>query len=225
MVPRERICKTETEMSTGGHKWKRRLAAAFVFIAILAGGMFWYLRGRDSPPIAAAGGVAFTNFAPIATPHYLQRDPQWKDDTIRSGETLGKVGCTVSSLAMALAHYGISFTPKTLNEALKTNEGYTRRGWLQWRAVTKISSGKVSVRVLDKPAHSDIDAALRAQNPVLVKVFINRVIPHWVIVVGKEGMDYLMRDPLNDDKTLTHVATYASDIYGVRIVEPTKEAQ
>jgi hypothetical protein len=200
---------------------KRFLLLFALSLLVLAAGAFWYLRGRNSPPIAAAGGKSFTNFVAIETPFYLQRDEQWKNETIGSGETLAKVGCTVSSLAMALGHYGVSFTPKTLNDALKTNEGYTRRGWLQWSAVSRISGGKVSVRVLAKPTHDDIDAALEARHPVLVKVFINHVIPHWVLVVGKEGMEYLMRDPLDEGKSLKRLSGYRSDIFGVRIVEPS----
>src|ERR1043166_22329 len=207
-------------MNTNARRWKRRALIALVFAAVLACAAFWYLRGHNSPPIAATGGSSFTNFVAIETPFYLQRDDRWKDETIRSGETLAKVGCTVSSLAMALAHYGVAFTPKTLNDALKDNGGYTRRGWLQWNAVSKISGGKVSVRVMDKPTHRDIDTALRAQQPVLAKVFINHVIPHWVLVVSKEGSEYLMPDPLNEKKTLTRVSSDGSDIYGVRIVQP-----
>ena len=199
---------------------KRIALVAFFAASLLAAGAWWYLRGRNSPPITAVGGHPFINFAAIETPFYLQRDEQWKNETIRSGETLAKVGCTVSSLAMALQPYNVSFTPKTLNDALKANAGYTRRGWLQWNAVTTVSDGKVKVNVLAKPTHNDIDAALEARRPVLVKVFINHVIPHWVLVVGKEGTEYLMRDPLNEKKTLTRVSSYNSDIYGVRIVEP-----
>ncbi len=195
---------------------------ALLVLAVLVAGAFWYLRGRNSPPISAAGGAPFTNFVAIETPFYLQRDERWKNDTIRSGETLAKVGCTVSSLAMALEHYGASFTPRTLNEALNANGGYTRRGWLQWIAVTKISDRKAWVEVLAKPAHRDIDSALMARQPVLAKVFINRVIPHWVLLVAKDGQDYLMRDPLNDEKTLQKLSKYGSDIYGVRIVRPGK---
>src|SRR5829696_680249 len=103
--------------------WKK--VAAFIGLAVVMLGTaaIWYLRGRNSPPIAAAGGRAFTNFAALKTPFYLQRDERWKDDRIGGGETLGKVGCTVSSLAMALDHYGVPFTPQSLNEALKANDG------------------------------------------------------------------------------------------------------
>jgi hypothetical protein len=199
--------------------WKRIVAAALVALVVAAAAAAWYLRGRNSPPIAAAGGQSFTNFAAIQTPFYLQRDVRWKDETIGSGETLGKVGCTVSSLAMALDRYGVSFTPKSLNDALKANNGYTRRGWLQWIAVTKVSEGKAQVAVLPTPTHGDIDAALQAGEPVLAKVFINRVIPHWVLIVGKDGQEYLMRDPLNERKDLEHLSKYGSDVYGVRIVK------
>lgn len=201
-------------------RWKRLAAGAVVGVALVAATAGWYLRGRNSPPIAAAGGIPFTNFAALRTPHYLQRDPQWRSETIRSGETLAKVGCTVSSLAMALEVYGVSFTPKTLNDALMANGGYTRRGWLVWSAVARISDGKASVRVLQRPTHAEIDAALMAQHPVLVKVFLKKVIPHWVLVSGKVGTNYLMRDPLNEAGTLTPLARHGSDIYGVRIVEP-----
>lgn len=194
-----------------------------VGLALLAAAAFWYLRGRNSPPIAAAGGLAFTNFAPLVTPHYLQRDPQWKDETIGSGETLASVGCTVSSLAMALESYGVHFTPKTLNDTLKANGGYTRRGWLMWSAVEKISNRQASVRALDKPTHADLDAALQARQPVLIKVFINKVIPHWVLLSGKDGTNYLMRDPLDESKSLKLVSSYGSEIFGVRIVEKGKQ--
>jgi hypothetical protein len=198
--------------------WKRIVVVALVALAVAAAAA-WYLRGRNSPPIAATGGQSFTNFAAIQTPFYLQRDARWKDETIGSGETLGKVGCTVSSLAMALDRYGVSFTPKSLNDALKANDGYTRRGWLQWIAVTKVSEGKAQVAVLSAPTHGDMDAALQAGEPILAKVFINRVIPHWVLVVGKDGQEYLMRDPLNERKDLEHLSKYGSDVYGVRIVK------
>ena len=198
------------------------MAGLAVSLALLAVVAFWYLRGRNSPPIAASGGIPFTNFTAITTPHYLQRDPQWKDETIGSGETLAKVGCTVSSLAMALESYGVAFTPKTLNDALKANGGYTRRGWLVWSAVEKVSDGKASVRALDQPTHADLDAALQARQPVLIKVFIEKIIPHWVLLSGKDGTNYLMRDPLDESKSLKPVASYGSEIFGVRIVEKGK---
>jgi hypothetical protein len=223
MVSRERIRENvKTEKNAQKRRWLWRAAVVFGVFVVLGAAAFRYVRGRNSPPIPAAGGAPFTNFSTIKTPHYLQRDPRWESDTIGGGETLGKVGCTVSSLAMALEYYGLSFTPQTLNAALKAHGGYTQRGWLLWSAVAKVTDGKVQVRVLANPTHDDIDSALRAGEPVLAKIFINRVIPHWVLVAGKDGTEYLMRDPLNDTMTLTPLASYGSDVYGVRIVERTK---
>ena len=41
-----------------------------------------------------------------------------------------------------------------------------------------------------------------------------------MLIVGKEGQEYLMRDPLGDGKRLTALSSYESDIYGVRILKP-----
>jgi hypothetical protein len=187
----------------------------------LGAGAYWYFRGRNSPPIAPRGGEPFQNFAAIATPFFLQRDERWKDDKIGgSGETLARVGCAACSLAMALHGHGFSPTPKALNDWLKANEGYNPRGWLRWEAVSRFTGGKVVVEILKKPSHADIDAALKNKQPVLAKVFIKHVVSHWVLIVGKDGREYLIRDPLGDGANLRRLSEYESDVYGVRIVRP-----
>jgi hypothetical protein len=192
--------------------------AGLVLISSIAG-TFWYLRGRNSPPIPPRGGEAFSGLATLETPFFQQKDARWKDDTIGgSGESLGKVGCTIASLAMALHVYGFRTTPKELNDWLKANDGYTFRGWLKWEAVNRYTRGTVAVAIPDRPTHADIDAALRARQPVLAKVFINRIIPHWVLIAGKQGNEYLVRDPLNATGELEPLSRYGSPIYGVRVV-------
>ena len=88
--------------------------------------------------------------------------------------------------------------------------------------MAKVSEGQASIHLLDKPRHVDLDAALLAGQPVLVKVFIDKIIPHWVLVAGKEGTNYWMRDPLNETKVLEPLSKYGSDIFGVRIVKRGK---
>ena len=204
---------------------KRSIQLVCVLVALSLAGVFVvrFIRGNNSPPIAPHGGESFQNFANIETPFYLQRDPRWKDHTVGcSGESLGKVGCAVASLAMALHHYGVELTPAQLNESLKTHSGYTLRGWLRWGAVATISEGKVAVEIIPKPTHADLDSALKQRRPVLVKVLIRHVVPHWVLIVGKEGLEYLMRDPLGDGKSESRLSSYGSDIYGVRIIKPAQ---
>ena len=202
---------------------KRSVQLVCVLVVLLLAGVFVvrFIRGNNSPPIAPRGGESFQDFVNIETPFYLQRDPRWKDQAVGgSGESLGKVGCAVASLAMALHHYGVELTPAQLNDSLKTHGGYTMRGWLKWGTVATISKGKVAVEIIPKPTHADLDSALRQRRPVLVKVLIRHVIPHWVLIIGKEGQEYLMRDPLGDSKSLTNLSSYGSDIYGVRVLKP-----
>src|SRR5437773_10626665 len=94
-------------------------------LAILAV-FFLRSRGWNSNAIACRGGEAFQQFPFIETPVYFQRDRAWEADRIGgTGETLGRVGCTVCCLAMGLAPFGIRKTPGELNEWLKKHEGYS----------------------------------------------------------------------------------------------------
>src|SRR5213596_3522864 len=130
-------------------------------LAILAA-LFWRSRGWNSHAIACRGGEAFGQFAVIETPVYLQHDRAWEAERIGgTGETLGKVGCTVCCLAMGLAHFGIQQTPKELNEWLKTHQGYSLRGWLRWETVSKLTAGKAYVDFRAPLNHETIDAALK----------------------------------------------------------------
>jgi Peptidase C39 family len=216
MVSRERLHQI---VSTSAKTfWKRRIP--FVIIVVVVGIAAWSLRGRNSLPIPAQGGELFQNFTALETPLYLQDDKNWSGEEIGgSGEKLVETGCAICSLAMALDHFGVHYAPKELNTALKVNRGYTWRGWLRWQAVSTITSNKVIVEIIPKPSHADIDAALRSGNPVVAKILINRNTPHWVLIVGTEGMDYLIRDPLGNGHSLEPLSKYDSDIFGIRIVK------
>ena len=177
-------------------------------------------RGWNSSAIACRGGEAFRDFPVIETPVYLQHDRAWEAERIGgTGETLGKVGCTVCCLAMGLAHFGIQQTPKELNEWLKTHQGYSLRGWLRWETVSKLTAGKAYVDFRAPLNHETIDAALKARQPVLAKVFLNRVITHWLLVVGKDGTEYLVRDPLGDGRKLDRLSRYSGGVHAIRILK------
>jgi hypothetical protein len=188
-------------------------------LAILAL-LFLRSRGWNSNAIACRGGETFEHFPGIETPLYLQRDKAWESDRIGStGETLGRVGCTVCCLAMGLARFGIQTTPGELNEWLKMHEGYSPRGWLRWETVSKLTAGKVYVDFRAPLKHETIDAALKARQPVLAKVFINRVITHWVLVVGKQGVEYVVMDPLSGARKPDLLSRYSSDVHAIRILK------
>ena len=191
-------------------------------LAILAL-LFLRSRGWNSHAIACRGGEAFQHVPVIETPAFLQRDKAWEADRIGgTGETLGRVGCTVCCLAMGLAPFGIRKTPGELNEWLKKHEGYSPRGWLRWETVSKLTAGKVYVDFRAPLKHETIDAALKARQPVLAKVFINRVITHWVLVVGKEGTEYLVQDPLGSGRKPDLLSRYSSGVHAIRILKTSE---
>ncbi|MCP4154973.1 MAG: hypothetical protein GY757_45035 [bacterium] len=130
-----------------------------------------------------------------------------------SNERFGAVGCTIACVSMALAHYKIECLPDKLNELLKENNGFTKKGWLIWNTIPKITNSVVGVEIPCKPGFDLIDAALRKNRPVIAKILINGRIPHWVLIVGKENTEYLIKDPLSTGKTLEKLSKFDSNIY------------
>lgn len=193
----------------------------FLFLLLLA----WrFLPGRRAevrlPPVSAEA-VEYTALA--VEPIYLQKDPRWGDERIGgSGEAIRSVGCTVCCLSMALARYGIDMDPSELNRRMIEQEGYTRRGWVIWDAIRKVSDGKVQVELPPKPTNLLIEQALAQGDPILVKIILRSGFPHWVLLVGRDGVDYLMKDPLGDGETLEPLSSLGSDILAVRIVRESR---
>lgn len=195
---------------------------ALVALLIVGGVWVWRSLTKRTASITPHGGESLM-LSPIPTAYYQQRDARWADDKVGgSEESLARVGCTVCSLAMALNCYGAKVTPKELNNYLKENDGYTTRGWLKWDLVSKISAGKVSLDYLGDPSFERIDTALKNGQPVIAKVFINRVVPHWVLIVGKEKTEYLICDPLGDGENLRRLSYYGSDVFAIRILKATQ---
>jgi hypothetical protein len=75
---------------------------------------------------------------------------------------------------------------------------------------------------IGNPSFQRIDAALKNNQPVIAKVFIDRTIPHWVLLVGKEKTEYFIRDPLGDGKSLRQLSFYGSDVQAIRILKAVR---
>jgi hypothetical protein len=89
---------------------------------------------------------------------------------------------------------------------------------IKWDAVSTVTDGKITTDVLSKPSLMDIDTALKNNQPILAKVLVGIGASHWVLILGKEGTDYLIHDPLGDGHGLEPLSKYDSDIFGVRII-------
>jgi hypothetical protein len=134
-----------------------------------------------------------------------QQDPQWKNDVLGFAsdpkDTIGYVGCALTSVSMLLSGYGFSETPQSLNQKLKARQGFVDSG-IRWDVVSKVHpdvrlQSNVRCETSDAPL-GQIDAALDAGQPVIVRVDASPnpgLQWHYVLVYARQGNDYLMLDP------------------------------
>lgn len=136
--------------------------------------------------------------------YYSQQDPKWKQDILGfgdSGDTIGYVGCALTSVAMLISGHGYIETPRSLNQKLKSVNGFVSAG-IRWDTVNQIYpqvniKSNISCGNTDAPLGL-IDASIAAGQPVIVMVDSTPaagLLTHWVVLYAKEGSDYLMLDP------------------------------
>lgn len=147
-------------------------------------------------PLSGRGGLPIPGELVIEVPQFFQGDPDWGEDPL--GETPGTLasqGCAVSSASMLLGFYGMNIDPKRLNHFLIDHNGYEGKAWLKWESAAKYSPRLVEKAYEDLPSYALIDWNLLRGNPVIVRIRRTDGITHFVVIVGKRGFDYLIRDP------------------------------
>jgi hypothetical protein len=136
--------------------------------------------------------------------YHSQQDPQWKNDTLGfggKGDTIGYVGCALTSVAMLLSGHGFEETPKSLNQKMKNRQGFVNAG-IRWNVVSQVHpdvklKANINCESGDAPL-GQIDAALAAGQPVIVRVDASPnpgLQWHYVMLYARKGDDYLMLDP------------------------------
>ena len=174
---------------------------------------------RMAPAIAATGGRELHLRLPDGGKTHLQKDRRWAADQLGSSTcTLGSHGCLVSSVAMACSNLGVELTPKELNERLKKADGFLPQGWVVWNAIPKVTEGRLTAEYHPAASHAVMDKALEQGAYPVVKYFLIGGIQHWCVIVGKEGLEYLARDPLRDDKGPVKLSDLTAKIYAVRVI-------
>ena len=178
--------------------------AALAALGTLAHRLARRLPGERPVELAAAPAPAAPTDAAaarsvLAVPLFKQWDPRWADQPLgRTSEKMRDVGCTVSCVAMVFSAGGLPTTPGELNAWLREHGGYTERGWLIWGKCAEYSGGRLVLDYFGEPDVAVIERALDAGRPAIVKVVLPGGAPHWVVVVGREGGQYLVNDPLDD---------------------------
>ena len=177
----------------------RRIFLIIAFLACAAGAL-WIRDWMAKRPLPMSGGLYFPVAVEIPGPHFLQGDPQWGGDSLaETSDSLADVGCAVASAAMALASRGVDTDPGRLNDFLqKTEGGYTPEGWIYWEKAAEVAPERVSTLLPhyeDAPSHFLIDWNLLRGNPVIARVRYPSGITHFVLICGKRGFEYIVRDP------------------------------
>jgi hypothetical protein len=147
--------------------------------------------------ISSSGGRYFIHRVVIPVPVFTQDDPRWTFDLLGpTYQTVGQTGCAITSAAMVLAAYGVDTDPHRLNVYLNTHNGYTPNGWVYWEKAAEIApAGQVEKAYEDLPSYALIDQNLLAGNPVIVRITLQNGTTHFVVLLGKQGWNYLVQDP------------------------------
>ena len=146
--------------------------------------------------ISSSGGRYFVHRVEISVPAFSQDDPRWALQLLGpTVYTIGQQGCALSSAAMVMAFYGLDTDPPRLNQFLNTHAGYTPNGWIFWEKAADLAPGYVEKSYEDLPSYALIDNNLLKGNPVIVRLTLRNGTSHFVVIVGKQGWDYLTRDP------------------------------
>ena len=171
----------------------------------------WYRIGADR---WCAGWLTTKLSEPITggldVPLFSQNDPAWKKDKLGSSTTIGANGCLLTCVAMLLKHWGKDTDPRRLNAAMKSVGGYSGNLWI-WEALTKLYPDIVmdwDNWIVSQGGYTlgRIDMLLTAGTPVLAQTDYRPVTAyldqHWVLVIGKQGNDYILNDPIDGQKVL-----------------------
>ena len=175
-------------------------------------------------PLEPSGGLFFQPRLELKVPIFRQADDRWgKDHLGNTPSSLAAEGCAVASVAMVLASYGADIDPGRLNKLVTDADGYEGAGWLKWETAAEVT-GNIARKVYeDDPSYRLIDENLRRGNPVIVRLRTEGGITHFVVIAGKEGYDYLVRDPgAGAAKGLYPLKEFGSKIEKLRFYEKVK---
>jgi len=133
---------------------------------------------------------------------YSQQDPRWKGDRVGGGSnTIGYIGCAVTSVAMYASGWGFVETPGSLNQKLKNVGGFVNQA-IVWGAISKlyppIKFTGLTLCGNSAAPIADIHTSLGSGQPVVVEVDFSPaggLQTHWVLLYKSLSRDYLILDP------------------------------
>ncbi|MCA0351451.1 MAG: C39 family peptidase [Chloroflexi bacterium] len=132
---------------------------------------------------------------PWNVPFFWQADPAWKNNRIGAcNNTIGNVGCALTSVAMVFQFYGADKNPGTLNSCL--GDHACGMNWGSFK-ILPCSNNKVRfVQRINSFSYARLEQELR-QGPVIVELS-NANSTHFIVVLGGSGTNpanYMVNDP------------------------------
>ncbi len=175
-------------------------------------------------PLEPSGGLFFQPRIELDVPIFRQADERWGKDLLgNTPASLAAEGCAVASAAMVLASYGADTDPGRLNKLVTEANGYEGTGWLVWEKAAEVTGNIARKAYEADPSYRLIDENLARRNPVIVRLRTTGGITHFVVIAGKEGYDYLVRDPgAGAAKGLYPLKEFGSQIEALRFYEKLK---
>lgn len=126
--------------------------------------------------------------------YYNQRDSQWGNMGLGgSSYSVAEYGCLVNSVAMMASHAGKNIKPSDI--AAISSAFIPGNGWL--RHQFQVNNINVSISPYTNSDHSkvisELDLELSAGRSVIVGLYSGP--DHFIVIVKKEGDNYIMNDP------------------------------
>lgn len=127
---------------------------------------------------------------------YSQRDPKWANKFLGSSKlTIGRFGCTITSIADLSTYFGDNYTPFDVSKICK----FTPAGLLYWN-----SCQFGSFRFVSREYNRDDNKILQhLKDPNLAVILEVAGRSHWVVATGTEGHTnlYKIADPWLGDRS------------------------
>lgn len=157
-------------------------------------------------------------------PHFSQGDSAWGARTLGDSATISAKGCAITSVSMILKYYGRSVDPKTMDEYLDDNDGYSGDS-VKWEVAFKCGEVEGGVKfgartTVTSNFKATLDQRITDNKPTLARVDYasdsDGSYNHFVVIVGrhKDG-HYIMNDPASSG------GNGASDPSDVNLIEKT----
>ncbi len=189
----------------GANQVQNITSTSFVMHIALSSMGNWSIRVKN-PDASQSTVFPFTVSAPstgtcsMQVTRLSQGNPDWnqpgqKYDSI--DKTIGEMGCALTSLTMALNFAGIQIDPGTLNAVMIGHGGYDKSS-VNWKPATSyISNDQLKFDELRSRSLNKLEDRLCQGYPVVVGVDLDaKGQPgHFVLVTGKEGDEFTIKDP------------------------------